>query len=232
MPNFGRRSWQQVFQVTPCTVVNDQWFSAHVCRVDSMPLSQKKFFSVGETEVDMHCSVKCPGRPPLVSFSWRPPYETFWYQTSFWCNYWGLTLTLQRGNVIPFPVHHCKLHCMLMVLQSKHKAFLLCICTWVKFIFSISFCIWRESLMLWRHTSVTSARCWIIIWENDIILPDQTPQTKIISVTGLLDFTFTQGLCESVTASQPPTNQKKKSICTIELKYTPTQSNPNIMCEL
>lgn len=87
------------------------------------PLSLKFVFSVGKTEADMHCSMKCPGRPPLVSFFWRPPYVTFWYQTSFWCNYWCLTLTLQSGNVIPFPVHHCKLHCMLMALQSKHKTF-------------------------------------------------------------------------------------------------------------
>lgn len=92
-----------------------------------LPHSLKFVFSVGKTEADMHCSMKCPGRPPLVSFFWRPPYVTFWYQTSFWCNYWGLTLTLQSGNVIPFPVHHCILHCMLMALQSKHKAFFYCV---------------------------------------------------------------------------------------------------------
>lgn len=234
MPDFGRRSWQQDFQVTACTVVNGQWFSAHVCRVDSMPLSRKFVFSVGETEADMHCSVKCPGRPPLMSFFWRPPYVTFWYQTSFWCNYWGLTLTLQSGNVIPFPVHHCKLHCMLMVLQSKHKAFLIVYLHLSKIYFQ------HFHVNLERITNVMSyLRSICSMLDNNMRKWHYSSRSNTSNqnlfccwACGFHVHAGSVQECYCIPATHKPKRKKEKSICTIELKYTPTQSNPNILREL
>lgn len=222
LPHFGGRSWLQFFQVTLCTVVNGQWFLAHVCRVDSMPLSRKLVFSLGETEADMHCSVKCPGRPPLVSFFWRPPYVTFWYQTSSWCNYWGLTLTLHIGNVIPFPVHHWKLHCMLMVLPSKNKAFLLCICTWVN--------TQVFHLHLERITNVISYLCYIYSmlhnnlrkWHHSAWSNTSNQNLFCCWACGFHIHTGSVQECYCIPATLKPKRKKRKIICTIELKYTPT----------
>lgn len=115
----------------------------------------------------------------------------------------------------------------------------------------IIFCVWREAglnpndLLL---TLLLLIHCW---WQSlkkthtkkkikldNMRLHHQAFETKTFTVARHLDFTCTQGLSGSVTVSYPPTKWvknlhklKRKNVCTIELKNTPPETNPNILGE-